>query len=68
MIELKELRELSAQETARHMGLSLAAVKARVFHGRKKLRKLHCSCGTPNFQNGSPIKAQENLLSIWPAR
>jgi RNA polymerase sigma-70 factor (ECF subfamily) len=38
-IELKELRELSAQETARHMGLSLAAVKSRMFHGRKKLRK-----------------------------
>lgn len=39
VLELKELRELSARETARHMGLSLAAVKARVFHGRKKLRK-----------------------------
>ena len=38
VLELKELRELSAQETARQMGLSLAAVKARVFHGRKKLR------------------------------
>ena len=39
VLELKELRELSARETARYMGLSLAAVKARVFHGRKKLRK-----------------------------
>jgi RNA polymerase sigma-70 factor, ECF subfamily len=39
VMELKELRELSARETARQMGLSLAAVKARVFHGRKKLRK-----------------------------
>jgi RNA polymerase sigma-70 factor, ECF subfamily len=39
VLELKELRELSAQETARQMGLSVAAVKARVFHGRKKLRK-----------------------------
>jgi RNA polymerase sigma-70 factor (ECF subfamily) len=38
VLELKELRELSARETALHMGLSLAAVKARVFHGRKKLR------------------------------
>jgi len=38
VLELKELRELSAQETARQMGLSLAAAKARVFHGRKKLR------------------------------
>ena len=39
VLELKELRELSARETAQHLGLSLAAVKARVFHGRKKLRK-----------------------------
>ena len=30
VLELKELRELSAQETARQMGLSLAPVKARV--------------------------------------
>ncbi len=37
-IELRELRELSTQEAARVMGLSVAAVKARVFHGRKKLR------------------------------
>lgn len=36
-LELKELRELSARETARQMGLSISAVKARVFNGRKKL-------------------------------
>ena len=39
VLELKELRELSARETAQRTGLSVAAVKARVFHGRKKLRK-----------------------------
>jgi len=39
VLELKELRELSARETARHLGLSVAAVKARMFHGRKKLRR-----------------------------
>ena len=39
-IELRELRELSTRETARRMGLSIAAVKARVFHGRKKLCKI----------------------------
>jgi RNA polymerase sigma-70 factor, ECF subfamily len=38
-IELRELAQLSSQETARYMGLSVGAVKARVFHGRKKLRK-----------------------------
>jgi len=39
-IELRELGELSTRETARQMGLSVAAVKARVFHGRRKLRKI----------------------------
>ena len=39
-IELKELGELSTQETARVMGVSVGAVKARVFQGRKKLRRV----------------------------
>jgi len=38
-VELRELGELSTQETARRMGLSVAAIKARVFHGRKELGK-----------------------------
>src|SRR6267143_909893 len=39
-IELRELGELSTQEAARVMGLSVGAVKARVFHGRKRLRRV----------------------------
>jgi RNA polymerase sigma-70 factor (ECF subfamily) len=39
-MELKELRELSGPDTARHMGVSLGTVKARVFHGRTKLRQI----------------------------
>jgi RNA polymerase sigma-70 factor (ECF subfamily) len=38
-IELRELGELSTGETAQVMGLSVGAVKARIFHGRRKLRK-----------------------------
>jgi RNA polymerase sigma-70 factor, ECF subfamily len=38
-IELRELGGLSTVETARALGVSNAAVKASVFHGRKKLRK-----------------------------
>src|SRR5258708_17377894 len=38
-IHLRELGELSTGETALVMGLSVAAVKARVFHGRRKLRE-----------------------------
>jgi RNA polymerase sigma-70 factor (ECF subfamily) len=37
-IELRELAELSTEETAQRMGVSVAAVKARIFHARKKLR------------------------------
>jgi RNA polymerase sigma-70 factor, ECF subfamily len=38
-IELRELAGLSTRETARRMGVSVAAVKARIFRGRSKLRK-----------------------------
>jgi RNA polymerase sigma-70 factor, ECF subfamily len=38
-VELRELGELSSQETAKRMGVSVTAVKARIFHGRRKLRK-----------------------------
>jgi RNA polymerase sigma-70 factor (ECF subfamily) len=38
-IELRELAELSTEETARLMGVSVAAVKARLFHARKKLQE-----------------------------
>jgi RNA polymerase sigma-70 factor (ECF subfamily) len=36
-IELRDLDELSTREAARVMGLSVDAVKGRVFHGRRKL-------------------------------
>jgi RNA polymerase sigma-70 factor, ECF subfamily len=38
-IELRELGELSTEETARILGLSIGTVKARLFHARRKLRK-----------------------------
>jgi RNA polymerase sigma-70 factor (ECF subfamily) len=38
-VELRELAELSTEETARRLGVSVAAVKARLFHARKKLRE-----------------------------
>jgi RNA polymerase sigma-70 factor, ECF subfamily len=39
-IELRELGELSTEEAARVLGISVSAVKARVFHGRRKLRQV----------------------------
>jgi len=38
-IALRELAELSTEETARLMGISVGAVKARLFHARRKLDK-----------------------------
>ena len=38
-IELRELAELSTEETARRMGVSVAAIKGRLFHARKKLQE-----------------------------
>lgn len=40
VLELRELGELTARETAQQMGLSVSVVKARVFQGRRKLRKI----------------------------
>jgi RNA polymerase sigma-70 factor (ECF subfamily) len=38
-IQLHELDERSSEETARIMGISVAALKGRMFHGRRKLRE-----------------------------
>jgi RNA polymerase sigma-70 factor (ECF subfamily) len=56
-LQLRELAEVSTQETARLMGISVAAVKARLFHGRRKLRDRlkHClgSAWTWELTSGS---------------
>jgi RNA polymerase sigma-70 factor (ECF subfamily) len=47
-IELRELAEVSTRETARLLDTSIAAVKARLFHGRRKLRdRLKHYVGSP---------------------
>jgi RNA polymerase sigma-70 factor, ECF subfamily len=47
-VELQELGELTIRETAQRMGLSVSAVKARLFRARKSLAKsLRCHTG-PN--------------------
>jgi RNA polymerase sigma-70 factor (ECF subfamily) len=48
-IELRDLDERSTEETAQIMGITVGAVKARVFHGRRKLR----------------AKLQQYLKSAW---
>ena len=39
-VELRELRELSTEETAHVMGVSVEAVKGRTFHARRKLGEM----------------------------
>jgi hypothetical protein len=38
-MELRDLDERSSEETARIMGISVSALKGRMFHGRRKLRE-----------------------------
>jgi RNA polymerase sigma-70 factor (ECF subfamily) len=54
-IALSELRELSASETARHMGLSVGAVKTRIFRGKRKLRQELASSLRPIRKPGIDI-------------
>lgn len=39
VILLREFRGLTSEETARRLGLTVAAVKARIFHARRSLRR-----------------------------
>jgi len=57
-IELRDLTELSTQEAARHMGVSVDAVKGRVFQGRRKLHKTLRRFGiVPKLVRRLPIAA-----------
>jgi RNA polymerase sigma-70 factor (ECF subfamily) len=54
-IVLRELRELSTSETARQMGLSVGTVKARIFRGKRQLRRELASYRKPSRGRGSDI-------------
>jgi RNA polymerase sigma-70 factor (ECF subfamily) len=60
-IQLQELRELSVQETAEHMGVSVPAVKATVFRARRKLGQSlrHYMRPRPTCGNGLPAVAED---------
>jgi RNA polymerase sigma-70 factor, ECF subfamily len=74
-IELRELGELSTGETAQVMGLSVGAVKARIFHGRKKLRqtleryvKSRRTCGTLPLRTRRAVRDRSrSILEFGPA-
>jgi len=54
-VELRELGELSTSETARRLGLSVGAVKARLFHARRKLRQALTSYARSSRMRGNDI-------------
>ena len=73
-IELRELGELSNRDTAAHLGVSIGAVKARVFHARRRLRKAlrHHMRRRQLSTNGISIVAkdaghisQHRLARVW---
>jgi RNA polymerase sigma-70 factor (ECF subfamily) len=63
--ELRELDERSTEETAQMMGISVGAVKARLFHGRRKLReRLKRFVGSPWTQRSVALRAIGNTSCI----
>jgi RNA polymerase sigma-70 factor (ECF subfamily) len=67
-IELRELAELSTEETAQRMGISAAAVKARLFHARKKLRGTLSHYLKANSTRGKDITGIGNTAGHIPQR
>jgi RNA polymerase sigma-70 factor (ECF subfamily) len=73
-IELRELGELSNRDTAAHLGVSIGAVKARVFHARRKLAKALTRHVRPRrvsrngisiFAEGAERTSQDRLTCAW---
>jgi RNA polymerase sigma-70 factor, ECF subfamily len=65
-IQLRELDGRSTEDTARIMGISVAAVKARVFHGRRKLRqklKRYVGSAWTSGRDASPIIGNKKHIS-----
>jgi RNA polymerase sigma-70 factor (ECF subfamily) len=65
-IQLRELDGRSTEETARIMGISVGAVKARVFHGRRKLRqklKRYVGSAWTSGRDASPMIGDKKHIS-----
>jgi RNA polymerase sigma-70 factor, ECF subfamily len=64
-IQLHELDERSTEETARIMGISVSALKGRMFHGRRKLReKLQHYFGSAWMSGRGTPRASGNTRDI----
>jgi RNA polymerase sigma-70 factor (ECF subfamily) len=64
-IQLRALDERSSEETARIMGISVSALKGRMFHGRKKLREsLQHYFGSAWMNGTETLRASGNAREI----
>jgi RNA polymerase sigma-70 factor (ECF subfamily) len=64
-IQLHELDERSTEETARIMGISVSALKGRMFHGRRKLRERLQRCfGSAWMSRRETLRASGNTRDI----
>jgi RNA polymerase sigma-70 factor (ECF subfamily) len=59
-ISLRHIEERSLKETAQILGVSIAAAKARVFQGRRKLRRTLNSVHLPRFYEYGRAEAQRS--------
>jgi RNA polymerase sigma-70 factor, ECF subfamily len=65
VIQLRELDQRSSEETARIMGMSVSAVKTRVFHGRRELRKRLTQIAEPAWHSaGKTSRRMGNATHI----
>jgi RNA polymerase sigma-70 factor (ECF subfamily) len=64
--QLRELDERSTEETARIMGISVNAVKARLFHGRRKLRERLRRFVQPSWTSGSTRHISQDHAACNP--
>ena len=64
--QLRELDERSTEETARIMGISANAVKARLFHGRRKLRERLQRFVEPSWTSGSTRHISQDHTACNP--
>jgi RNA polymerase sigma-70 factor, ECF subfamily len=64
-IQLHELDERSTEETARIMGITVSALKGRMFHGRRKLReRLQRYFGSAWMTGRETLRARDNPRDI----
>ena len=64
-IQLHELDERSTEETARIMGITVSALKGRMFHGRRKLRdRLQHYFGSAWMTGRETLRASGNTRDI----